>query len=129
VFAHVIATSSHVTRTHDDECRFAVGVAPTNILIVGARDADVAAVQASVAEPVTVIANGSLDDLVGTGIIPDAVRLTRDQQDALRRRLEREPAVRVITLSAVRLYRFVEAGRFDETLYYRLTTITVEWPG
>jgi len=55
------------------------------------------------------------------------VRLTRDQQDALRRRLERKSSVRLITLSAVPLYPFVESRQFDKTLYYRLNTITIDW--
>jgi transcriptional regulator of acetoin/glycerol metabolism len=30
-------------------------------------------------------------------------------------------------LSAVPLYPLVESGQFDETLYYRVNTITVDW--
>jgi DNA-binding NtrC family response regulator len=73
-----------------------------------------------------VIADGPICDLTGTCVIADAVRLTRVQQDALRSRLEREPALRLVTLSPVPLFPLVESGQFDETLYYRLNTITID---
>jgi hypothetical protein len=115
-------SSEHATTNAD--LHWALNLS-ANILILGARDADVAAVLTNVTEPVTVMADGPVNDLAGTCIIPNAVRLTRDQQHALRSRLEREPALRLVTLSPVPLYPLVESGQFDETLYYRLNTITI----
>src|SRR5262245_38786886 len=92
------------------ELERALSVPAANVLIIGARETDVADVQARVAEPVTVMADAPAYHLAGTCLIADAVRLTRDHQDALLRRLEQGPALRLITLSAVPLYPFVESG-------------------
>jgi sigma-54-interacting transcriptional regulator len=128
-FRHPMSSQRHHTSpehaTTNTDLRWALNL-PTNVLILGARDADVAAVLTNVTEPVTVMADGPVNDLAGTCIIPNAVRLTRDQQHALRSRLEREPALRLVIVSPVLLYPFVESGQFDETLYYRLNTITID---
>jgi len=107
------------------ELQWALNLRSPNVLIIGAPETDVARVQAGIDDPVTVIADAFPEHLDGTCIVLDARRLIPEQQHALRRRLDREPALRVITVSAVPLYPFVEAGQFDETLYYRLNTITI----
>jgi hypothetical protein len=125
--------SSAITNEHSGhptpnaELEWALNLSAANVLIIGARATDVASVQARVADPVTVVADGHVHDLAGTCIIADAVCLTRDQQHALCTRLERAPAVRLITLSAGPLHPLVESGDFDETLYYRLNTITLDF--
>jgi hypothetical protein len=107
--------------------QWALALSGTNVLIIGAREADLHSVCERIAEPVTVIAEPLCADLIGTCVISDALRLTPAQQKALRNRLNREPRLRLVTLSAVPLYPRIEAGQFDRTLYYRLNTITVHW--
>lgn len=83
-------------------------------------------VQACVGEFVTVYSEGIPPDLTGTCVVSNAALLTRDHQNALVQRLDREPRVRIVTLSPVPLYTLVQAGDFDENLYYRLNTITID---
>jgi len=85
-------------------------------------------VQAYIAAAVTVISDDVPPEFSGTCLLRDALLLTRDQQRALLGRLERRADLRLVTLSAVPLYPVVQSGHFDETLYYRLNTITVAWP-
>jgi hypothetical protein len=107
------------------ELKWALNLRFSNVLIIGAREADLATVRAAMADPVIMFADALTNDIAGTCVIPDGGRLMRDQQEALRRRLERGPSLRVVTLSPVSLYPFVESGQFDETLFYRLNTITI----
>jgi hypothetical protein len=124
--------SSPLTNEHDRqattaELQWALNLRSTNVLIIGARETDVPGVRAGIGDPVTVVADSVPHALGGTCVVLDAAGLTRDQQHALRKRLEREPDLRLITLSAVPLYPLVQSGQFDETLYYRLNTIVVDW--
>jgi hypothetical protein len=106
----------------------ALNVPWTNVLLIGAHDTHFEMLWAAIGDHVTVIEDGPLPHQLGaTCVVPNAVHLTRDQQEALRRRFERGPALRLITLAAVPLYPYVEAGQFDEILYYRLNTITIEF--
>jgi Sigma-54 interaction domain len=97
-----------------------------NVLIIGARESDVASVRYAISDPLIGIGDALTNEFGGTCVVPDAGRLMRDQQKALRRRLERGPRLRVVSLSPVSLYSFVESGQFDETLFYRLNIITVD---
>jgi hypothetical protein len=110
------------------ELQWALGSQSTNVLIVGADELAVAMVAAYLVVPVTVIEEGIPPEVAGTCLVPNAPALTSDQQHALLQRLDRRSDLRLVTLSAVPLYPFVQSGHFAETLYYRLNTITVEWP-
>jgi hypothetical protein len=107
------------------ELNWALNLPSVNVLIIGACDRDVPMLRARLASVVTVIEDSLPHDLAGTCMVRDAVRLTRQEQEALRRRLEHAPDVRLMTLSAVSLYPFVASGQSDETLYYRLNTVTI----
>jgi len=108
----------------DAELRWALEL-PSNVLIIGARETDLPMLYARMADSVTLIGDILPHDLAGTCIVPDAVRLTRDQQKALRKRLEGAPGLRLVTLSPLPLYALVESGEFDPALYYRLNTIMI----
>jgi hypothetical protein len=97
----------------------------SNVLIIGARETDLPMLRARMADAVTLIGETFSHDLAGTCIVPDALRLTRDQQKALRERLEEAPGLRLVTLSSLPLYPLVESGGFDPTLYYRLNTVMI----
>jgi sigma-54-interacting transcriptional regulator len=111
------------------ELQWALSSQSTNVLIIGADEAVVAMVEAYIVVPVTVIEeDGIPPDVAGTCLVPNAPALTSDQQRALLERLDRRSDLRLITLSPVPLFPLVKSGHFAETLYYRLNTITVEWP-
>jgi hypothetical protein len=97
-----------------------------NVLIVGPTEMVLPIVRAGISEFVTVCADGIPPDLTGTCVVSNALLLTRNHQDTLAGRLARRPRVRIVTLSPVALYTLVRAGDFDETLYYRLNTITID---
>jgi len=114
--------------TAHDELQWALNSRSANVLIIGADETAVAMVQADIAVPVMVIPDGAPPDFAATCVVPNALVLTHDQQLALLRRLNRRSYLRLVTLSAVPLYPLVQSGHFAEALYYRLNTITVEWP-
>ena len=63
----------------------------------------------------------------GTLILQDATEMPSAQQHALMAWLEdAENASRVITAVRSPLFPHVEAGRFRDTLYYRLNTVTID---
>jgi hypothetical protein len=110
------------------ELQWALSSQSANVLMIGADETAVAMVHAHLAAPVTVIRDDVRPDFAGTCLVANALLLTRDQQQALLRRLNRRSNLRLVTLSAVPLYPLVQSGYFAEALYYRLNTITVEWP-
>jgi hypothetical protein len=122
------ATSVHNTLLPDSpNLQWALTACSANVLVLGAMAmAGVSLVQAWVPS-VTVLADEWPHNLSGPCVIADATQLSRDQQAALTARLLTGRQLRVITLSPVALYPLVLAGTFDDALYYRLNTITVEY--
>jgi hypothetical protein len=119
-------TNEQTRQTTTAELQWALNLPATNVLIIGARESDLGTLRDSISNPVTVITDDMADDLAGTCLIGNALALSPDQQHALRKRLDGGPALRLITLSPVPLYPLVQSGQFDETLYYRLNTITMD---
>ena len=113
--------------TTSAELEWALTSRSANVLIVGATDMVLPIVRARVREFVTVDSNGIPPDLTRTCVVSNAALLTRAHQETLAERLDRGPRVRIITLSPMALYPLVRAGEFDETLYYRLNTITIDF--
>jgi hypothetical protein len=109
------------------ELEWALTSLSANVLVVGPTERVLPIVRACVSEAVIVWSDGIPPDLTGTCIVSNAALLTRDHQNALAGRLDRGPRVRIVTLSTVALYTLVQAGDFDETLYYRLNTITIDF--
>jgi hypothetical protein len=127
--SHLPKTSHVEEATLSAELRWALSSQSANVLIIGADETAVATMQAYIAPPLTVIAEEVPPDIEGKCLVRNALLLTRDHQHALLTRLDRRPDLRLVTFSAVPLYPLVQSGNFDETLYYRLNTIMVEWPG
>ena len=113
-------------RPRNPELEWALTSVSANVLILGSTETVLPIVRACVSEFVTVNSGGIPPDLTGTCVVSNVTLLTRDQQNALAGRLDREPRVRIVTLSPVELYTLVRAGEFDEDLYYRLNTITID---
>jgi hypothetical protein len=127
--SHLPKTSHEEEATLNAELRWALSSQSANVLIIGAGETAVPTIQAYIAPPLTVIAEDVPPDLEGNCLVRDALLLTREHQHALLKRLDRRPDLRLVTFSAVPVYPLVQLGNFDETLYYRLNTIMVEWPG
>ena len=119
----------HRQSSTNAELEWALTSLSANVLIVGPTEMVLPIVRACVGEFVTVCSDGIPPDLTGTCVVSNAALLTRDHQDALASRLDRGPRVRIVTLSPVPLYTLVESGDFDEALYYRLNTITIDFRG
>jgi hypothetical protein len=100
----------------------------TNVLIIGAAQRIQLDVEAILADSRVGLSVDQAAGLVGTSVISGVEHLTREQQSALLTRLNQEPPLRVIAMSAVPLYPMVQSKRFDEALYYRLNTVVVECP-
>ncbi len=69
--------------------------------------------------PVPLPAQGTLILLEVSGMAP------REQTKLLRWLHERNGSVQIASTSAEPLFRLVEAGRFDASLYYRLNTVRI----
>jgi hypothetical protein len=98
----------------------------TNVLIIGEVPRVQSEVEAVLAESRIAFSADQAAGLAGTYVVGGVEGLTRDQQSALLNRLNQEPPLRVIAISAVPLYPLVQSKGFDDTLYYRLNTIIVD---
>jgi hypothetical protein len=132
-FSAMLAKPSQVAKvrnghsTTSTELEWTLTSLSANVLIVGPTEMVLPIVRACVSEFVIVGSDGIPPDLTGTCVVSNAALLTRDHQDALAGRLDRAPRVRIVSLSPVALYTLVQAGDFDEALYYRLNTITIDF--
>src|SRR6478672_1946674 len=97
-----------------------------NLLLIGDARRILSEVQAVLGESVIEFSADLADGLTGTCVVSEAEHLPPEQQSALVNRLDREPPLRVVAISNVRLYPLVELNRFDEILYYRLNTIVLD---
>jgi hypothetical protein len=111
------------------ELQWAVKSLSANVLVVGVRESIVSRIASRGIDGSNTVLSGGvpLAGLAGTYVIANAVVLTRDQQSALCRRIDAEPRIRLLTVSPTSLYPLVLAGSFDETLFYRLNTVTVDF--
>jgi hypothetical protein len=62
--------------------------------------------------------------LVGTLVLHDVDKLSRRDQDRVLAWLETAGQTRVVSTTAVPLWRRVKAGTFDDVLYYRLNAVS-----
>lgn len=113
--------------TTSAELEWALTTLSENVLVVGPVEVVLPIVRVCLSDFVTVPADGIPPDHTGTFVVSNAALLTPDHQDALAGRLDRGPRVRIVTLSPAALYTLVKTGDFDETLYYRLNTITIDF--
>ena len=121
--------SSDFDRVALDELPF-LGSLGTNLLLIGLSEASRDRFEATLARgPVTRWEPGQPLVLpsVGTLFLHEVGSLTHDDQVRLLAWLERNSRrTRVICSSSTSLFAEVEAGRFIDTLYYRLNTVSLD---
>ena len=111
-------------------------VTGVNLFVVGAED-QVAKLITSLwpclATPIAVRDRGEPLRLaptsppVGTMVIYDVDTLTRLEQHALKQWLRVEnPGARIVSSASAPLWPMVEAGAFNDGLYYRLNVVTID---
>src|SRR5262245_40390735 len=113
--------------TTSAELEWALTALSENVLSVGPTEAILPIVMACVRDFVIGWPDSIPPDLTLPCVVPNAALLNHHHQCALAERLGRGPRLRIVTLSPVALYTLVQAGDFDETLYYRLNTITIDF--
>ena len=106
-----------------------------NLLVVGAENEVAAAIGSmwpGLVSPIVVRYRGeplrlSMVPPVGTFVIYDLESLTCEEQDALHRwLLSGHGRARVVSTASESLFPMVEAGTFNDGLYYRLNVMTID---
>jgi len=116
----------------DAEIAMVTGRRTENLLLIGSSEATRAMVLYLMPSLATQVVNWDRQtadlpkDTVGTLIIRDVARLTKDRQLRLLDWLNQQSRrVRVIATSTTPFFTRVESGRFLDDLYYRLNTVTI----